>query len=210
MTGFPSQPVAPATFVERYLASRLAAARLPEGLCEIELSLGIKLTGSEGGEWVISLAGGAASLRAGRRSATALSLIQSVADFRGALWEPRGEALRARISAQLPLALLGAASGAPDPDPARVRRALAQLADLDALLRLRITADAAPDWTLDLRLGPGALPAEPASTLCLPLDAAEALAAGRLRPLDALRRIQVDGDYGLLLAAFGALRSATG
>lgn len=207
-SGFPREPVAPAAFFERHLAALLAAARVPRALGDCELALGLKLTGPEGGEWLLCVAGGSASLRAGRRSSAQLSLIQSVEDFRGALWDERGAALRARVAGQLPGAWSDLELPPGGPDAARLRRAIAQLGDLDALLRLRITEGVEPAWTLDLRLGPGALPAEPAATVTLPLEVAEALVAGGLRPLDALLRIQVDGDYGLLLAAYGALKGA--
>lgn len=207
-SGFPREPVAPAAFFERYLAARLALARVPREIGECELALGLELTGPEGGEWLLELGGGAATLRSGQRSSAELSLIQSVEDFRGALWEARGAALRARVVEQLPGALVDLEAPSSGRDAARLRRAIAQLAGLDALLRLRITAGAGEAWVLDLRLGPGALPALPAATVTLPLDVAEALIAGGLRPLDALLRIQVEGDYGLLLAAYGALKGA--
>lgn len=203
---FPREPVRPALFFERYLAKWAARLRLPAAGAAIDFSLGYSIPGEQGGEWVLRLAGGALEVCSESRGRCGISLIQSAGDFEQALWGEPAAPLRARIRSEWPETRVG--PGDAVALASRAARVLAELSGLDALVRLRITGVADGVWTLDARLGSGAVPREPDATITLPIDVAEALLAGRVRPLDALLRIQIDGDYGLLLAAYGALKSA--
>ena len=57
------------------------------------LALGVQLVGEGGGEWVLDLRGGDVRVRPGSRAETAFSYVQTVEDWRGALWEGRGGAV---------------------------------------------------------------------------------------------------------------------
>jgi hypothetical protein len=204
---FPREAIPASEFFERYLAEQIASRGVPPAARALELTLGVALTGSKGGEWTLRLAGGALALRAEARARAGISLIQSVGDFETALWSEPGAPLRSLLRSEWPTGSLTETEAAGV--ASRAARVFAELSALDALLRLRITGLASGIWTLDARLGPGALAREPDAVITLPIEVAEALLAGRLRPLDALLKIQIEGDYGLLLAAFGALKSAS-
>ena len=100
MPEFPHSPVSPAELLENYLPAAIAAAPSAERIGDVSLALGVQLVGEGGGEWVLELRGGAVSVRAGSREKAAFSYVQSVADWRGALWEGRGGAV-GRASAAL-------------------------------------------------------------------------------------------------------------
>ena len=76
---------------------------------------------------------------------------------------------------------------------------LEALAPLRGLLRVAVT-DSGGEWRVDLQLGPGEIPEEPTTKLCVSCADADELAAGRLKPLEAFMagRIRVTGDMGLV------------
>jgi hypothetical protein len=199
MPEFPSQPIAPSEFFERFVPSAFAEAGLPAELRGLRLELGVRLEGEGGGEWLYQLEGGALHLVAGSRESAALTLVQSVADWRGALWEGRGGVV-GRQAAGLLRPGARSESGA-SPQAALGADVLGQLQHLDGMIRMAVTGGDGGDWSVAFRLGPGPIPAEPTATLTIAADDAEALVRGELAPLEAFMagRIQVDGDMTLVM-----------
>src|SRR3989442_1603852 len=93
MPEFPRGPVSPAVLIENYLPAALAATARPALAAGVTLALGVRLVGEDGGEWVLDLRGGDVSVRSGSRADTAFSYVQTVDDWRGALWQGRGGAI---------------------------------------------------------------------------------------------------------------------
>ena len=93
MPEFPRSPVSPAELLESYLPAALEAAPSVDRIGDVSVSLGVQLVGEGGGQWVLDLDGGAVRVRAGSRAQAAFSYVQTVDDWRGALWEGRGGAI---------------------------------------------------------------------------------------------------------------------
>ena len=57
------------------------------------------------------------------------------------------------------------------------------------------------DWAVGAKLGPGAIPEEPTSTISVSADDLAAMASGELNPLEAFMagRIQLAGDVALVM-----------
>src|SRR5688572_16229266 len=99
MPEFPRSPVSPAELLENYLPAALEAAPSAERIDGVSVALGVQLIGDGGGEWVLDLQDGAVRVRAGSRAQAAFSYVQTVADWRGALWEGRGGAVGRGVAA---------------------------------------------------------------------------------------------------------------
>src|SRR5262245_7950837 len=99
MPEFPRSPVSPAELLESYLPAALEAAPNAGRIDDVSVALGVQLVGDGGGEWVLELDGGAVRVRSDSREKTAFSYVQSVADWRGALWEGRGGAVGRGVAA---------------------------------------------------------------------------------------------------------------
>ena len=210
MSDFPDTPLPAAEFLEDWLPRAFAAAEVPDEVKAVDLELGVQLEGEGGGEWLFQLLNGSLDVRAASREAAAFTLVQTVADWRGALWEGRGGAIgKGASSVFRPAALAGVdtASGGllKPPGPA----ALAQMRALDGLLSLVVTGAEGGDWGVRFKLGPGEIPAEPNTRVTLSADDAAALERGELNPIEALMagRIQVDGDIALLMQMQAAAMS---
>jgi hypothetical protein len=93
MPEFPRSPVSPAELLESYLPAALEAAPSVARIGGVSVALGVQLVGEGGGEWVLDLDGAAVRVRAGSREKAAFSYVQTVEDWRGALWEGRGGAV---------------------------------------------------------------------------------------------------------------------
>jgi len=199
MPEFPSIPVSPAELLEDYLPAALAEVDPPEAARAVDLQLGVRLEGAGGGEWVVEARGGRFRVRSGSRADAAFSFVQSVDDWRGALWEGRGGAVGQALSGifrpNSGEARAVAARGAP-----AIPALLQALARASGLLRVVLTHDDG-DWRIDLKLGPGEIPPEPSPTLSLRQDDADQFASGEFQPLEAFMagRIRVTGDMGLVL-----------
>jgi hypothetical protein len=198
MPEFPRSPVAPAELFETYLPAAFAATARPEHAAGVTLELGVQLIGDEGGEWVIDLREGDVSVRTGPRAETAFSYVQTVEDWRGALWGGRGGAVGRGAAAlfrpgaaevELAAGMIGAG----------IPTAIAALADLRGLLHVVIT-DPGGDWRVGLQLGPGAIPDKPTTEVCVSAADADQMATGELKPLEAFMagRIRILGDMGLV------------
>ena len=93
MLEFPVSPISPKEFLEDWLPRAFEQAELPEEARQIETRLGVQLDGDGGGEWVFQVQQGQLAVEAAPREETAFSVVQSVEDWRGALWEGRGGAI---------------------------------------------------------------------------------------------------------------------
>ena len=198
MPEFPTSPVPPAQILEDFLPRAFAEVGVPGPARDLVVSLGVQLEGDDGGEWVLHLEKGSVRVAAEPRAETAFTYVQTVVDWRGALWEGRGGAMgtqAARLFQPQARASGAGLGGAPPLE------ALDQLQALDGVIRLVVTEDAGSDWRLDLKLGPGALPEEPTTTVTLSAEDAAAMGQGELDPLQAFMagRIQVAGDVSLML-----------
>lgn len=202
MAEFPASPLAPAEFLERWLPQAFAEARLPDDVKAVQLELGVLLEGQGGGEWVFHMLDGALTVRAGSRAGAAFTLVQSVTDWRGALWEGRGGAIGRGASAVFrPASLSSGAGGSAGMLAAPSPAAISRMQSLDGFLRMVVSGAPQGDWGVGFRLGPGEIPAEPTTTVTIAATDAEALERGELNPLEAFMagRIQVDGDIALLM-----------
>lgn len=200
MPEFPASPVSPAEIMEDFLPRAFAEVGLPGAARDLVVSLGVQLEGDEGGEWVLHLESGSVRVAAEPRGETAFTYVQTVLDWRGALWEGRGGAMGTQAARLFrPEARPGgSASGIGGPPPLA---ALGKLRTLDGVIRLVVTEDEGADWRLDLKLGPGALPEEPTTTVTLSAGDAAAMEQGELDPLQAFMagRIEIAGDVSLML-----------
>jgi hypothetical protein len=210
MPEFPRSPVSPAELLENYLPAAFAATARPDYAAGVTLALGVQLVGEQGGEWVLDLDSGDVRVRSGSRAQTAFSYVQTVDDWRGALWEGRGGAVGRGAAAlfhpgapELELAAEMIGAGIP--------AAIAALRDLRGLLRVVVT-DPAGDWRVDLQLGPGEIPSQPTTELCVSAADADRMASGELKPIEAFMagRIRILGDMGLALQMQAAQMQAVG
>jgi hypothetical protein len=199
----PSRSTAPAEFLEQWLPRAFAEAGLPPGSEGLDVSLGLRLEGEGGGEWVVRIAGGGVAVTRGSRAETPVTYVQRVADWRAALWDGAGGAIGEGASRFFrPTALrsvpeTAAQQIAAAPTPA----ALAELAKLEGVVRMEVTGGASGDWAVAFKLGPGAIPDEPTATLRLTAEDAEGLASGALDPMQAFLggKVEVLGDMTIVL-----------
>jgi len=203
MAELPASPISPAEFFESWLPRAFAEAELPEEVRRTELQLGVLLHGEGGGEWVCHLKQGQLQVRAEARTDCPFSVVQSVEDWRGALWEGRGGALGQQAAAMFrPGAQGGEAAGGPGGLPgAPTPAALEKMGELDGVIRMRVSGGEGEAWQVDFKLGPGSLPDEPTTTVSIGAEDAEKLATGALDPMQAFLqgRIQVGGDIALMM-----------
>ena len=194
MVAFPTEPVSAREFFEEVLPEDFAAMELPEGAQENAVKLGVQLDGEGGGEWLFSLIDEQLQVEPGSRADAAFSLVQSVEDWRGALWERRGGAIGRQAGN---LFRPGAISSDAAPKP----ELLAPLQQLDGLIRLVVEGGEGGDWSLGLKLGPGEIPSEASATVSVSADDAAAMESGELDPMQAFMtgRIQVSGDMALVM-----------
>jgi SCP-2 sterol transfer family len=198
MPEFPRSPVSPAELLESYLPAALEAAPSTDRIGDVSVALGVQLVGEGGGEWVLDLHGGAARVRSGSRAQAAFSYVQTVEDWRGALWEGRGGAVGRGAAALF-------RPGAPEVEAAvglvgaGIPAALQALGDLRGLLHV-VVSDGGGEWRVGLQLGPGEIPAAPTTEVCVSAADADAMLAGDLKPIEAFMagRIRVLGDMGLV------------
>lgn len=182
-------------FFEVHVPSAYRAAELPAEAKQVEVTLGVKLDGQGGGEWRIELKGGEMTVSPGPVDDAAFAILQSVEDWRGALWEGRGGAFGKQSRALFePGARGGAAAG-------MGAGALQQLQALRGVLKMVVGGGPGGDWAVAFKLGPGPIPAEPTTTVTITADDADALERGELDPMQAFMsgRIQIAGDMTLLM-----------
>jgi hypothetical protein len=199
MSEFPREPVPPAELIERYLPAAFASSARAGAFTGVTIALGVRLEGEQGGEWVLELRDGALRAQRASREQTAFSYVQSVPDWRGALWNARGGAVGRAIAALF-------RPDAPEIDAAlgfvagEIPAVLEALAPLRGLVRVVVT-DASGDWHVALQLGPGQIPEKPTTEITVSLADANQMAAGELNPIEAFMagRIRLTGDMALML-----------
>lgn len=201
MPAFPASPLEPSEFMERWLPEAFAELPLPEGAEELDVHLGVRLEGEGGGEWLMHVSAGRLDVKAQPRDEAGFSVVQSVTDWRGALWEGRGG-----VIGQGAAALFKPESHATVDQASRsltlpALASLAPLRELDGLLRLVVTGGEGGDWAVATKLGPGAIPEQPTTTVTVSAADVGAMAGGELNPLEAFMagRIQLAGDVALVM-----------
>lgn len=195
MPQLPPASTPPKEFFEVHVPRAFRAAALPDEAREVEVVLGVRLEGEGGGEWCIQLGKGDLSVAPGSTEDASFTVIQSVADWRGALWEGRGGAFGKQSRALFePGAGVGGA-GALGPS------ALAQLQMLRGVIKMVVGGGPGGDWTVAFKLGPGPVPEQPTTTVNITAEDADALERGELDPMQAFMsgRIQIAGDMTLLM-----------
>lgn len=200
MAEFPASPMPPSEFLEEFLPRAFAEADLPGVAKRPTVKLGVRLEGEGGGEWTFQVQDGSLRVRAEPREHAALTIVQSVDDWRGALWGGRGGAIGKLASAVYrpgEPAGAGQLGGGGPPSP----EALSRLGELDGLLRMVVAGGEGGDWRVGLKLGPGAIPEQPAATVTVAAEDAAAMERGELDPVQAFMagRLQVEGDVSLLM-----------
>jgi hypothetical protein len=182
-------------FFEVHVPRAYQAAQLPAEARQVDVTLGVKLEGEGGGEWRIQLKGGEMSVAPGSTEDAAFTVIQSVDDWRGALWENRGGAFGKQSRALFEPG--GGAGGAGAMPPS----ALAQLQMLRGVIKMVVGGGPGGDWAVAFKLGPGPVPEQPTTTVSVTADDAAALERGELDPMQAFMsgRIQIAGDMTLLM-----------
>jgi len=206
MAEFPSDPIEPAEFFEGFVPARFAKLALADPLARVSLSLGVHLHGDGGGEWLYHLREGDLEVIAGGCEDASFTVIQSVEDWRGTLWEGRGgivaeRGLRLLRSRRLGTPADGGVALAAGSD------LIERLVDLDGVLRAVVTDGPGGDWALALQFGPGEVPDEPCTTVRISHDDAHKMANGELPPLQAFLggRVNVSGDMLLVMQLQGLI-----
>jgi hypothetical protein len=204
MAEFPSSPLPPKEFLEQWLPAAFAAADLPPEARSADVQLGLALVGDGGGEWLFEVKGGQLRVTPGPRDGAAFTVVQSVADWRGALWEGRGGAIGRQSLAMFKPGSQAAAQparpgqmGAGAPSPA----ALAEMRKLDGMIRMEVTGAEGGDWSVAFKLGPGPIPAQPTTTVSIAAADADAMDRGELDPMQAFMsgKLRVAGDMTLMM-----------
>lgn len=202
MTAFPESPLAPAAFLEEWLPQAFAEAGPVPGGEGVDVKLGIQLEGEGGGEWVVHFDEGQVAIQAAPREQAAFTFVQSVVDWRGALWEGQGGAIGQGASMFFrpdALKAAGTGGGAGQMGGAPSPKALVEMQQLSGLLRLVVTADTV--WSVGFRLGPGPIPEQATTTISIDAEDASAMASGELDPMTAFMsgKIVVAGDMALMM-----------
>jgi hypothetical protein len=202
MADFPSSPIPPKEFLEEWLPRAFAEADIPPEVREIDLTLGVALTGEGGGEWVFQVQSGELQVSPQSRDEAIFSFVQSVEDWRGALWEGRGGAIGRQALAMFRPGSPPAetrpgqmAAGAPSP------AALAEMQKLNGMIRMEVTGAEGGDWSVAFRVGPGPIPDQATTTISMSAADAEAMERGELDPMQAFMsgRMRVAGDMTLMM-----------
>ncbi len=200
MTSLPPSSTPPSEFLEKWLPSAFAAAPVPDAAKSVEVKLGVRLDGASGGEWVFHMDHGKLSVAPGSAEPCAFTLIQTVDDWRGALWEGRGGAFGKQAAAMFQP---GAAEAGQGPGGRRPMNpeAITRLGALSGVIRMVVSGGPGGDWRVDFKLGPGPVPAAPTTTVTIGHADAEAMGRGELDPMQAFMagRIQIAGDMGLMM-----------
>lgn len=203
MTALPPASTSASEFFEQWLPKAFADAPIPDAAREVEVRLGVKLTGQGGGEWVFHMNRGSLSVGKGSTEECAFTLIQSEDDWRGCLWEGRGGAFGKQAAAMFQPGVQGTNTGpgvgpggrAPNP------QAIERLGALRGVIRMVVAGGPGGEWKIDFKLGPGEPPADPTTTVTVTHEDAELMGKGELDPMQAFMsgRIQIAGDMALMM-----------
>ena len=74
-----SEPISPKEFMEEFIPSVIAEATLD---AETDITLGVKIDGAGGGEWLVHISGGCRKVDETARDEAAFTLVQPVEDLR--------------------------------------------------------------------------------------------------------------------------------
>jgi putative sterol carrier protein len=199
---FPASPIPASEFMQGWLPKAFAESEAPEDVKQVDVRLGVRLDGDGGGEWVIHLDRGQMRVLAESRADTPFTLVQSVEDWRGSLWEGKGGAFGQQAAALFrPGAQPAGGAGRPGASGGMSPAAIEAMRALNGVIRMRVVGGAGGDWAVDFKLGPGEIPAQPTTTVTITAPDAEAMATGQLDPMQAFMsgKIQVAGDMGLMM-----------
>ena len=216
MLAFPTTPVDPRIFFEQSVPALFAEIVLDDAERALELRVGVVLipedrpdAEGQGGEWTLHLADGDLAVLVGRAPDCDLTIVQSVADWRSALWEGRPRLIAdavAMIVSSGPEALRPPESRDNTGSSVGHPTALKGLSDLQGLIEAVIADEAddgggAEDWRIGIHLGPGPIPESPQATIRLGAEQAEAIRRRELHPVEALitGQLRLEGDLGLIL-----------
>jgi hypothetical protein len=199
MSTLPPAGTSPQHFFERFIPDAFKANPLPEEAKQIDLTIGIRLDGDGGGEWRYQLKDGELAVSQGSTEDAAFTLVQSVADWRGALWEGRGGAFGRQSQSLFQPG--GAGGGAVPAAGGMSPAALQQLQALKGLIRMVVTGGEGGDWCVGFKLGSGPIPDPATTTVTIAAADADAMERGELDPMQAFMsgRIQIAGDMTLLM-----------
>ncbi len=199
MTSLPPSSTPPQEFFEQWLPKAFAAAPTPEAAKAVDVKLGIRLDGGNGGEWVFHMDHGNLNVKPGSAEACAFTLIQSVDDWRGCLWEGRGGAFGKQAAAMFQPG--GDAGGSSPGGRPMNPQAIERLGALKGVIRMVVTGGTGGDWKVDFKLGPGPVPADPTTTVTIAHEDADAMGRGELDPMQAFMsgKIQIAGDMALMM-----------
>lgn len=200
MPELPPPSTTPGEFLERWWPEAFASVELPEQARAVDVRLGVLLHGEGGGEWVFHLREGRVQVTSEPRTDTAFTLVQTVDDWRGALYEGRGGAFGRQASALFRPGEEPPQRGMGGQAPAGPE-ALARLQSLSGLIQMVVSGDDGRDWVVGFQLGPGEIPAQPTTTVTIAAEDADAMARGELDPMQAFMsgRIQIAGDMALMM-----------
>jgi len=201
MAEFPESPIAPKEFFESWLPDAFQASPAAEQMQDADMKLGVRIDGDGGGEWVFHIEKGVLSVRAEPRTDCSFTVIQTVEDWRGALWEGRGGAFGQQAVAMFKPGVQAEAARPGQPGGPPTPQALEQMHALDGVIRMQVTGGDGGDWAVEMKLGPGEIPAEPTTTVSVSSEDAEQMADGSLDPMQAFMsgRIQVAGDMAWMM-----------
>ena len=197
MASFPSDPISPTQFMEELVPQLMSEGPLAGAEGAPSVKLGVLISGDGGGEWVIHAESGSFEVVAGSREAAAFTIVQSVEDWRGALWEGRGGVFGAQASALFK----GQGGGTAAPGTPPNAAAIAQLGGLDGVIEVVVTGGVGGDWSAAFKLGPGAIPEEATTRVSITAEDAEAMQSGELDPMQAFMsgKIEIAGDITLMM-----------
>jgi hypothetical protein len=203
MAEFPQSPLSPTEFLEQWLPRAFAEADIPEEARSVDLQVGVCLHGDAGGEWVFEVKAGVLAVQPGSREECAFTFVQSVEDWRGALWEGRGGAIgRQSVALFKPGSQAAAAAGPGQMGPGPPNAAaLEEMRKLDGVIQMQVTGAEGGDWAVAFKLGPGPIPDDPTTIVSITAEDAAALETGELDPMQAFMggKLQVQGDMTLMM-----------
>jgi putative sterol carrier protein len=210
MTKLPSRPVSPAEFIEDVIPAVFAETEVGDEERKLDLKLGICLRGEGGGDWTLHFVQGELGIAEGRDPDCAVTVVQSVADWRAALWEGRPGLVSDLVQRVAERGAAGLSPPGIDVSP-RNPAALEGLRELQGMIEAIVSSDEGPDWRVDVQIGAGPIPEHPQATIRIGAAQAEAIRRGELHPLEALitGQLRLEGDLGLILQLQAIAMTAT-
>lgn len=200
MSFLPDAPVSPLEFVEEVIPSLFSEVDVDAAGEAVDLKVGIRLEGEEGGEWTLHFIEGELGVQSGLAADCGVTVLQSVEDWRSAIWEGRPQLIADGIRE---LAEKGPAGLAESPRPGAPGNpeALRELETLPGRIDAIVAGEDVPDWQVAVQIGPGPIAEEPQATLMIGSTEAEALRTGELHPLEALitGQLKLEGDLSLII-----------